>query len=262
MPFPSQSKREMGNDRLDGYSARMAVPRYRGLYGLEAGTGTGHTPTGSGDSSDRHIPATMITPADSDDEEDEDDLDPRLLADPNQIRKRFNIMDRERFSAASVPVTEPDRYHGSFASERDDSFTSNPDDSFAYEQLNSFSFSAEPEHMGSQDLESGEGRPSVDDDKSIYPDEDKTAGRRTMYAFEGRDSRYYDDDGRFSRYSATPSVYDVLDNDRSGDARDRFVKRVAAMYEDGREVAEVPPVPKIPERMIKGTGVGRRKLDA
>lgn len=101
------------------------------------------------------------------------------------------------------------------------------------------------------------------DDKSLYPDEDKSAGRRTMYEVEGRerDTRYYDDDGRFSRYSAAQSVYSVLDPERSEEARDRFVKRVAAMYDErGRE--EAPPVPKLPDGMIRGTGVGRRRLNA
>lgn len=83
-----------------------------------------------------------------------------------------------------------------------------------------------------------------------------------MYLLEGRDSRHFDDESRFSRYSAVQSVYSVLDGEKSEEARERFVRRVTAMYgQGGREV--VPPMPKLPEGlMIKGTGVGmRRKVD-
>lgn len=252
---------------MDGYEARIAVPRYRGLYGLGP---NGHGKSGSAEStgsgsggSGYSIPATMVTPADAEvespdeEEEDEEDFDPGML----QPRRPFDPSDRERFSAASVPVTEPDRYHGSFSSYRDESFNSTADDSFAYEELNSFSFSA-----GQGAEPSGDGRPSFQstrsDDKSLYPEDDKTAGRRTLYEVEGRqrDTRY-DDDGRFSRYSAAQSVYSVLDPERSEEARDRFVKRVAAMY-DERERDPAPPVPKLPDGVIRGTGVGRRRLNA
>jgi hypothetical protein len=52
-----------------------------------------------------------------------------------------------------------------------------------------------------------------------------------------------------------------MDDEKSGEARERFLSRVAAMYgKDGREVPPMPPVPKIPEGVIiKGTGVGSRR---
>ena len=65
-------------------------------------------------------------------EDDDDDgpLDPEsIMNEFNQIRKRFNAHDRLRFSAASVPVTEPDRYKDSFVST---SATSGGDDSELY----------------------------------------------------------------------------------------------------------------------------------
>ena len=267
-PFPvtTQSRREFGSNKLDGYKGRIAVPRYRGLYGLERDGHDKSESVGSAGSessgSGYSIPTTMITPADmaiespDDEKEDEEDFDPGML----QPRRPFDPSDRERFSAVSVPVTEPDRYHDSLSSNRNDSFISAVGNRFPYEHLSSF-FPAGP------DTEQSEGRTSFQstrsDDKSIYPDDDKTAGRSTMYEIEGRgrDVSYFDDDGRFSRYSATPSTYSVLDHEKSEEVRDRFIKRVAAMY-DERERDQAPPVPSLPDGIIRGTGVGRRRLNA
>ncbi|EPQ53110.1 hypothetical protein GLOTRDRAFT_122393 [Gloeophyllum trabeum ATCC 11539] len=81
-----------------------------------------------------------------------------------------------------------------------------------------------------------------DDDKSYYPEDDKTAGRSTMYMMEnGEDLRYsmYTDGDRTSRGS-------FLNEDKSWDARQRFLQRVEALYEDtGREKPKPPPVPKL-----------------
>ena len=223
----------------------MEIPRYRGIYGFGGGLSGSGDPDGGGVGRlKQHVSAFS---ADSD-EEDEAFLDPDVLSKEfQQIRQRFHEHDRER---ASVPVTEPDRYHDSF---------SGGDDSLSYQQFNSMSFSEDPEPGEEQDED--EGPRKYSDDHSMYPDDDKTAGRRTMYELEGRDSRHYDDETRISRYSATQSVYSVMDDEKSGQARERFLSRIAAMYgEGGREVPPMPPVPKIPEGIIiKGTGVGRRR---
>ena len=252
-PVPTQGRRKFGCNKLD----RMAVPRYRGLYGLGHDKSASEESAGSGSCGSGYlIPATMITPADAaiESPDDEDYFNPGML----QPKKPFDPFDRERFSAASVPVTEPDRYHDSFSSDRNQTSASTVDNSFPYGQLNTFSFSADPDTEPS-----AQGRTSFQstrsDDKSIYPDDDKTAGRSTMYEIEGRES--YSDDGHFSRYSATPSVYSVLDREKSGEARDRFIKRVAAMYDERRR-DEAPPVPSLPDGIIRGTGVGRRWLNA
>jgi hypothetical protein len=239
-PFPT-AKREAGLTRLDGFEARMDVPRYRGLYGFGGGLG------GDGNNSDatmgrqqQHVSAFS---ADSDEEEDEEAgyLDPEMLTNEfRQIRQRFHDYDRGR---ASVPVTEPDRYT--------DSLASGGDDSVSYQQFNSLSFyTAEP---GGEQYGDETGR-KYSDDQSTYPDNDRSVGR---YDVEGRDSI----DTRFSRISAAQSVYSVMDDKKSGEARERFLNRVAAMYgEGGREVPPVPPVPKLPEGIvIKGTGVGMRR---
>jgi len=85
----------------------------------------------------------------------------------------------------------------------------------------------------------------VDDDKSYYPQDDKTTGRTTMYMLENGedDLRYsmYTDGDRTSRGS-------FLNEDKSLDARERFLRRVAAMYEEtGRE--KPPPVPKLDPKL-------------
>jgi hypothetical protein len=226
-----------------GPEATLGPSRYRGLHPLGGGAPSSGSPVQSNEE------------AGEEDDDDDGPLDPEtLLNEFNLIRKRFNAHDRERFSAASVPVTEPDRYLDSFVSggEGDDSFSGQ------YQQLNSFSFSSEP--VLDEEQAAPEHREEEDDDRSLYPDDDKSAGRRTMYLLEGRDSRHYDEDNRFSRYSAMHSVYSVLDGDKSEEARERFVRRVTAMYGQGGR--EVPPMPKLPDGLvIKGTGVGRRRVD-
>jgi hypothetical protein len=91
-----------------------------------------------------------------------------------------------------------------------------------------------------------------DDDKSTYPHEDTIRTTR-----------------RFSAYSiSSPSVYSresiliegdrrshgsFLDGERSEEARERFVQRVEAMYDEtGREKTRVavPPVPRLPAGVV------------
>jgi hypothetical protein len=119
----------------------------------------------------------------------------------------------------------------------------------------------EEEGEGDDDIEVDAEYDEEDDDRSFYPDDNKSAGRRTMYLLEGRDSRHYDDENRFSRYSAVQSVYSVLDGEKSEEAREQFVRRVTAMYGEGGREVPVPPMPKLPDGLIKGTGVGRRRVD-
>lgn len=202
------------------------------------------------------------------DEDDDGPLDAETLMNEfNLIRKRFNAHDRERFSTASVPVTEPDRYKDSFISAstskglRHESFTSGGD-----QQLSSFDDYDDDEEGDREEEEEEE-------DRSLYPDDEKSAGRRTMYLLEGgRDAEVdadadEDEDNRFSRFSArVQSVYSVLDGDKSEEARKQFVRRVTAMYGDGGRArwgeAGVPPVPELPDGLvIRGTGVGRRRVD-
>lgn len=225
----------------------MEVPRYRGLYGL--GGGVGSNVGGAMEREQQHISAfSADSDEDEDEEEDDDDyLDPEMLTNEfQQIRQRFYDHDRER---ASVPVTEPDRYNESLTG----------DEAFSYQQLNSMSFSGDPEPGEGQNGD--EDQRKYSNERSMYPDEDKSAGHQNMYELEDRDSRHDDDETRISRYSATQSVYSVMDDEKSGEARERFLRRVAAMYgEGGREVPPMPPIPKLPEGIIiKGTGVGSRR---
>jgi protein-tyrosine-phosphatase len=78
-----------------------------------------------------------------------------------------------------------------------------------------------------------------------------TSGNRdTLYTMEDDD---YDDRSIYSRVS-------ILDPDKSGETRDRFVRRVEAMLraKEAREGAPVvPPVPKIPEGLANASRPNR-----
>ncbi|KDQ58102.1 hypothetical protein JAAARDRAFT_34898 [Jaapia argillacea MUCL 33604] len=91
-----------------------------------------------------------------------------------------------------------------------------------------------------------------DDDASRYPEDDKTAGRRTMYELEG-----LEDEAGYNRQSVW-TVGDrgsILDGEKSWETRDRFVQRVEAMYgEDGREMPAIPPVPRMNPRFANMVG--------
>ncbi|KAK7032790.1 hypothetical protein R3P38DRAFT_3264791 [Favolaschia claudopus] len=92
---------------------------------------------------------------------------------------------------------------------------------------------------------------SDDDEASQYPDEDRTAGRSTMYRVEngGRDTI------RWSEYEVDARA-SFLEVENSEKARGTLVDRVGKMYDSsGREKAAVPPVPKIPAGLV---GVGNR----
>ncbi|KAL1742975.1 hypothetical protein HDZ31DRAFT_41994 [Schizophyllum fasciatum] len=73
------------------------------------------------------------------------------------------------------------------------------------------------------------------------------------------DDYYFDERARESRY--TESVYSrastLLDTERSGEARSRLLGRVEAMYDGaGRERGAVPPVPRVPDALLKVPGGG------
>lgn len=109
-------------------------------------------------------------------------------------------------------------------------------------------------------------------DRSFYPDDNQTAGRKTMYMFDHpNDSRpslhqpsmYWGDEDDGEQPSSRRSV---LDPGKSEQARQKFLKRIGDMYEkeSGREKGgagsgsrfgfghdEIPPVPKLkPARSI------------
>ena len=89
-----------------------------------------------------------------------------------------------------------------------------------------------------------DGRSSyIDDDRSLYPDDTRTLETNRDRATI--DSYYFHADG--SRESVWSKRASFLDDERSGEVRERFVRGVAAMYSgDGREREAIPPVPKLP----------------
>jgi hypothetical protein len=86
-----------------------------------------------------------------------------------------------------------------------------------------------------------------DDEVSRYPDDERPAGRATMYKFDnarggGRETMY----SQYSRAS-------FMDTDKSEEARGRLVDRVGVMFDlSGRERSAIPPVPRLPPAMVAG----------
>ncbi|KAJ6466604.1 hypothetical protein C8R47DRAFT_1326241 [Mycena vitilis] len=102
--------------------------------------------------------------------------------------------------------------------------------------------------------DAGDDAYSDDDEASRYPDEDKTAGRGTMYRFE------HDGHGRETMYS-TPSRVSFMDLEKSEKARGQLVDRVGVMFDlSGRERAAVPPVPKLPSAALLAAGPGGNRF--
>ncbi|KAG7442082.1 uncharacterized protein BT62DRAFT_1079611 [Guyanagaster necrorhizus] len=90
------------------------------------------------------------------------------------------------------------------------------------------------------------------DGYSRYPEENKSVGRSTMYRLE----RGAVSTGRLSTWSGD-SRASIMDLEKSEVARQRFVKRIEAMFDqNGRELpgSEIPPVPRLPE------GLSRRRM--
>lgn len=104
------------------------------------------------------------------------------------------------------------------------------------------------------------------DDKSRYPDDEVTAGRATMYSTLG---------GDLSRRGSWESGSRVsfMDNEKSQQARERFLRRVDMFYDEtGREkpspaprgigrgaIPAVPPVPRLPKG-VRQPPIGSSKV--
>ncbi|KAK0445012.1 uncharacterized protein EV420DRAFT_1484444 [Desarmillaria tabescens] len=90
------------------------------------------------------------------------------------------------------------------------------------------------------------------DDYSRYQEEDRSVGRSAMYQLDRGASSM----GRLSTWSGD-SRASLMDLEKSEAARQRFVKRIEAMFDqNGRELpgSEIPPVPRLPE------GLPRRRM--
>jgi len=119
---------------------------------------------------------------------------------------------------------------------------------------------AVPTRRSFEDLRGFDDGDGADGDKSMYPHKEAAAKPRTTIR----------DDARFSTYSTSPSLStygrgsvliegdrrshgSFLDGESSEAARERFVQRVEAMYdENGREKTRVavPPVPRLPAGVV------------
>jgi hypothetical protein len=115
--------------------------------------------------------------------------------------------------------------------------------------------SPSPSYSRSPHVSEGEQEDDLSDDKSRYTTSDDPHSMYRMNNASYSQARSLaDDDPRWSTaYSddETQSRSSFMDADKSDQARERFVRRIEAMFdENGREVlrrnAMVPPVPKIP----------------
>ncbi|KAJ7056565.1 hypothetical protein C8F01DRAFT_1233686 [Mycena amicta] len=96
-----------------------------------------------------------------------------------------------------------------------------------------------------------------DDDASRYPDDELTAGRRTMYRFDNSSSGNEDEDEAIGTRDTVYSDYSrasFMDTGKSQAVRGRLVDRVGTMFDqNGRPLrAIVPPVPKLPPELLSG----------
>ncbi|KAJ6630998.1 hypothetical protein B0H10DRAFT_702776 [Mycena sp. CBHHK59/15] len=220
-PFPT---RPVGQPRAGtghvgpGLEARAKVERYRDLYAIQ-------------------IPAAPVRgggsarPRYDDDEEAGVDIRVEEYDDADEDREEMlGVLDRFH-----EPRDEPERAGSALG--RNDSGVLRPKKHTRFEDERN------PKPM----LEYY----SNNDEASQYPDEDKTAGRATMYRFDhgGRDTMY----SEYSRAS-------FLDVEKSEKARDRLVEHVGAIFDlSGRERSVIPPMPKVPPTLL-AAGNGRNRF--
>jgi hypothetical protein len=219
---------------LNGFEGRVKVNRYRDLYGW---------PPESKDGNEQHA-------------------DPRPAVSGNMGRKKE--VDEEVRQA---------RRRGGFIGHMSPQISAEDDagedDDDEEEEEGQRGYGA-LENILSRYAEDNE----VSDDESHYAPSDKVssmylAGHRSTISldrpsFDGRSMDVDDEDPEHKRYSrfgeSAYSLHGIMDDEKSGTARDRFVRRVQALYgSDGRE-NEVPPVPKLPSGYRVqgiGRGVGR-----
>jgi hypothetical protein len=108
-----------------------------------------------------------------------------------------------------------------------------------------------------QNVEASKSRVTFADDaaseRSFYPDDHETAGRKTMYFFD------HPNGSRPSVYSRYEDFSDeeggerrsFMDPGKSEQARKRFLKRISDMYDPNGREREIPPVPQLrPARSV------------
>ncbi|KAJ7039585.1 hypothetical protein C8F04DRAFT_295375 [Mycena alexandri] len=242
-PFPSQplnGVRTMAG-MGPGLAARAKIDRYRDLYAIQIPP----TPRGA-----RHGGYTGDEGEYEDEYNDDDQVDIRVEeyydgeadADAEEDREILGVLGRFQDNNDS---RERAARRGS-ALERNNSGALRPG------AINNRRAPSPSRSIGMDG--GGAGGYSDDDEASRYPDEDKTAGRSTMYRVEngnGRDTMRWSDD-----YSTRASFMDV---DKSEQARGQLVQRVGVMFDlSGRERNAVPPVPKLPAALLAAGPGGNR----
>ncbi|KAF7295199.1 hypothetical protein MIND_01058700 [Mycena indigotica] len=222
-PFPSQPiipSRSAPNTGLGpGLAARVQVERYRDLYAIQIPDQTRDRYR------DEDETSVNIRVQEGSDEEVEDD--PEITGVLGRFRQPVN---RERDAAAL---------------ERNNSGALRPG-------TNTRRVRFSPQRSPTREAYSEE--EEDDDDASLYPDDERTAGRKTMFLFDKSSSGNEDDTigARGTVYSEY-SRASFMDNGKSEVARGRLVDRVGAMFDStGRERPAAPPVPRLPPELLAG----------
>jgi hypothetical protein len=228
-PVQTDHLRPAAEGLLNGFEGRVKVNRYRDLYGW---------PPEGNDGNQRHVDPVPVVRNNVGRNKEADEV--------RQARRRGGFI-----GDMSPPISAEND-----AGEDDDDDDEGQQGYGALENILS----------RYADLDNEES-----DDESHYAPSDRVsylAGRRSTISldrpsFDRRSMDFDDEDPEPKRYSrfneSAYSLHSIMDDEKSGSARDRFVRRVQALYgSDGRE-NEVPPVPKLPVGYrVQGIGRGGR----
>ncbi|KAJ7116393.1 hypothetical protein C8R44DRAFT_792413 [Mycena epipterygia] len=213
-----------------GLAARASVKRYRDLYAIQIpGTPVGARAPPSAYHDDDDEVGIQV------EEWDDDAYGYNGGVDEDEREEMLGVLGRFKDTGRQGQRERG----GGGALERNNSGALRPGTIAARGRL---SPSPSPTRMGYSD----------DDEASRYPDEEKTAGRSTMYRFDAGGAR----DTMYSEYSSRASF---LDMEKSEQARGQLVERVGVMFDlSGREKGRaVPPVPKLPAALLAAGGGNR-----
>ncbi|KAJ7914938.1 hypothetical protein B0H13DRAFT_2001733 [Mycena leptocephala] len=254
-PFPTQPvSQARGTTTVSaglgpGLAARAKVHRYRDLYAIQI------PPTPDADEPVRRPRVTRFADEEEDVEDGEVDIRVEEWDDGDGYgdgeEEILGVLGRFRDT-----TTQNRRMGIGIALERNNSGVLRPGAGGNFRRAPSPNGGSPTaaEYAAAADL--GMGAYSDDDEASRYPDEDKTAGRSTMYRVEGGARETM----RWSEYSRnTDTRASFMDLEKSEQARGQLVERVGAMFDlSGRERSAIPPVPKLPPSLLAAGPGGNR----
>jgi len=264
-PFPTQPSGTVPihSGPVRGFEGRMRVKRYRDIYAMPSPKGEMQKPKVSGYASSPETPtfkrkSTNVGISVEQPSDDEDDYD----SDAAEVLKNVlrGLTDDGRnatmgFHRDVAPEAALDRRRSLEVLQnyyRNTAYAASHPTPVQTENPPRTSFSP----YASED--------DLSDDKSRYTSDEKHSVYKTNNSSQARSlASGWADDHRWSMSVDGESRASFMDADKSDEARERFVRRIEAMFdESGRELppnlgigknAVVPPVPKIPEGFQTGS---------